>query len=412
MDYKYAYTFNSKEIIDKFIHAYSVYNNCINNSEQTNQKDNSTRWKIDFNNPRHSLHIGNLKVISEFSKYETSSKYTIDSKDSTRVINTATSPAGEKELIVVNSWKRALNYLEKSYLRKNNSVFSVNWNYNIPISEDNIANSLVPSYGFSSFMFLKLRNGQCRNLKVKSSVRTHDICNTGTMKRIANSKESRIIEASASSIKSLNLSFSNEYIESKNITFSNIESDSSKIEFLEEENSLLSDELLHKKLYSNKLISEKEFFVESRENFSDKSSTEVVTLSEIESISNKILVNIDSEITRDFGTIKADSSDAVSIKMCHNYISAKVADFFTSSLDSFIKIGTSDSSLVSAYSHIDKLIKILTSQYIKLDECDTSPPNNINEGCVVSCDKTILDEEKLMVSKQKLKSVVFCSLKC
>ena len=78
-----------------------------------------------------------------------------------------------------------------------------------------------------------------------------------------------------------------------------------------------------------------------------------------------------------------------------------------------IKItGKDNSTLGELLSYLTTKINELKDNFDRLDECININPNNVDEGCKINCATLSLDDNNLIVTKQKLKSFVICSIKC
>jgi len=412
MSYKYEYTFDANKLIKKFSEFHNKSMQAIESSKDTINKEKLTRWDINFSNPNYSLKIGNLKTLAVNENFMAEKNYTISMSENTIVHNSYNSSAEEQEIIPIESWKRAIEPLGKKYLRKTSNSFSVEWRYsdeaniNAPVDDD------VLSYSLAKDIFLPLRNGICKRLYVNSSSGKYDICNVASMIYLLNRKDSLKITTSAKLIESNNCEFSGYNINNVNFTFSDISANSLRTNISTSTDSILTENFLKDNYQSNNLDDTISFNIDSCKSIDEKKEHDIITKEEIEEYYLSDLIKKTSILNRNFGALSSSYRGAATIKLCHDYISAKVSDFFTYSLQDFIKSGTSNSALSDLYSYLDSLINKLSSQYVKNNECRSLSPNNVNEGCFVSCENIELDEDTLMVTKQKLKAVVFCGLKC
>jgi hypothetical protein len=78
-----------------------------------------------------------------------------------------------------------------------------------------------------------------------------------------------------------------------------------------------------------------------------------------------------------------------------------------------IKItGKDNSTLGELMEYLATKIEELKTNFVKMDECLAVNPNSIDEGCKIDCATLSLNDNNLMITKQKLKGFMICSFKC
>ena len=104
-------------------------------------------------------------------------------------------------------------------------------------------------------------------------------------------------------------------------------------------------------------------------------------------------------------------TDAASFKSIFNSLTKFLNSFYGDRLKLFLEDYTDYGPLSDAIKYIEEQLRNIEGKYVSVDEC-AIPLKFGDSGCKISCDNIHLDEANLMVSKQKLKSVVICSLMC
>ena len=74
--------------------------------------------------------------------------------------------------------------------------------------------------------------------------------------------------------------------------------------------------------------------------------------------------------------------------------------------------GENSGAMGKLYDHLVQQIAEGLDKFVTREECIDAAPINVDEGCHILCTSDILDGDKLMVTKQRMKSAISCGFKC
>ncbi len=113
--------------------------------------------------------------------------------------------------------------------------------------------------------------------------------------------------------------------------------------------------------------------------------------------------NFKVEVSRD--------NDAATFKSIVQSLTAFLNSFYTDKIKLFLSNYVDFGAISELIEYIQGKIEELKSKFVENDECNI-PLNSIDEGCAIDCEDIHLEEDNLMVTKQKLKSIIRCALMC
>jgi hypothetical protein len=173
-------------------------------------------------------------------------------------------------------------------------------------------------------------------------------------------------------------------------------------------NALISDGEAEKKFMLATLKNSKHSFIGEGEPTNDNS---VVSQSYVNSFSNTLFPT-ESKILP-INTVVTGTDDH---SICNNFalvemMKLKAEETYAKLLK--IKItGKDNSTLGELMEYLSMKIDELKAKFVKLDDCLSVNPDNIDEGCTIDCATLSFNEDNLIVTKQKLKGFIVCSFKC
>jgi len=161
-----------------------------------------------------------------------------------------------------------------------------------------------------------------------------------------------------------------------------------------------------------KTLSNTNEFVILEKMLSDREEKELISDSNFSEVKSILLSKNAEYIDDSYYIENSGGQNALTFKLLHLLLTESLSQFYALQLKLFLEDYDGNGPLSDLIKWILDKIKELNSKYIKNDECDMPPPDNIDEGCEIECEWIHLDEPHLMVSKQKLKAIVRCSLYC
>ncbi len=140
--------------------------------------------------------------------------------------------------------------------------------------------------------------------------------------------------------------------------------------------------------------------------------TDIITVSNFSDIKSDILEIETTEVGDQFTVYRSGGANALTFRALHSMLLDKLGQFYAVQLKLFLSGYEGNGALGELIRYIEDKIAELKEKFVVNDECDLRALNNIDEGCNIDCGRITLDEPNLIVTKQKLKSIVRCSLTC
>ena len=325
------------------------------------------------------------------------------------------------DLTVLHSLEpeKGIGYLDKIFLSKTKNSHEVNWLYDL--SADGFqfeqghvfdAFNILP-YLVASSIFYKKVDEYFDDLYVSAHNITDNrsIVNKVTSEREINNRSSPTVTCDTNSAigdsfhindSELNLSLA-VAMTSKLFAFTKayIFTDMSPVSFdYMEENFLLKN------------LSNAYSFYIMEEEYLDREEEELVSITNFGYKREDILPSSTEFLDDSYYVEISGGSNALTFKQLFFILSEKLSAFYAQQLKLFLNGYVNDGVLGELIKYILDKIAELKSKFVFNDECEKLPLNNIDEGCLIECNTLTLDEPHLMVSKQKLKAIVRCSLSC
>ncbi len=177
-----------------------------------------------------------------------------------------------------------------------------------------------------------------------------------------------------------------------------------------DQNSLISLSFADKTFAKSDLSNVSSFFIESIV-FEDRMDLDIVSRSNFDGEMNSFYDMDTTHINDQLKVFLASGHNAVNFLKMHEIIFTFLSKFYGDRLRLFIHDYTGMGELEALIAHIEDKIREIMENFVLIDECEL-PLNNIDEGCAIKCDNLHLEEPHLMLSKQKLKSLVRCLFEC
>ena len=159
-------------------------------------------------------------------------------------------------------------------------------------------------------------------------------------------------------------------------------------------------------------LSNTDKFIILEQPISDRDSHEIISDTNFSEITEYLLPLATEEIDDSYAIFRSGGRNALNFKMLHMILTEKLSQFYAVQLKLFLDGYDGAGALGELIKYIQDKIKELQDKYIFNDECKLTPLDNVDEGCNMECANIALDEPKLMVTKQKLKAIIRCSMTC
>ncbi len=138
---------------------------------------------------------------------------------------------------------------------------------------------------------------------------------------------------------------------------------------------------------------------------------ELITRTNFLNVSNVLYDKTKEYIDDSFKVEVSRDDDAATFKSIVQSLTSFLNSFYTDKIKLFLSNYVDFGAISELIKYIQDKIEELKSSFVENDECEI-PLNNIDEGCAIDCENIHLEEDNLMVTKQKLKSIVRCALMC
>ncbi len=143
----------------------------------------------------------------------------------------------------------------------------------------------------------------------------------------------------------------------------------------------------------------------------DRGDNELVSNLNMAEVMDSLFNITDSIIDDSFKIEISGANNAASFKSLLQTCTTFLNSFYTDKLRMFLSNYSDFGALSEMLDFLQKSINDLGKSFVKNDECEI-PLSIKDEGCDIPCDNIYFDEPNLMVTKQKLKAILICSLKC
>lgn len=361
-----------------------------------------------FDKDKYSLTINNTMLVNGNSK-----AFQLGIKEG------AVPSFGELSIVANNFIDESTDYLNNYFLTKNIFTHEVVWLYDISspdmqYPEDYIFsdNDILP-YSYASRIFYTKIDEFYNKLIVLS----HDTTNEkSTMtKDVAirefNLKADTVVECSPDVIVGDKFQMYGSDVYFSNLISMNIGVTIFKNGYIFVDESPINYDFAIKKFTLRDLSNSKKFII-SEKQLADRLNTEIISVSNFNEIKDTVFSIDTREIDDSFYISRSGGGNALSFRGLHILLTEKLSKFYAIQLKLFLSGYEGNGALGELIKYLEDKILELKEKYVLNDECDKRAINNIDEGCNIECGRITLDEPKLMVTKQKLKSIVRCSLTC
>lgn len=322
----------------------------------------------------------------------------------------------DNSVIHFNRSSDAAQDLSSSLLLVGDSEYSVSWYYDtskITESED-MDHGVIPSYLFASSVFYTKNKDSIIDIHSNNRVIGSDsIVVAGDMINLGNRVSSSRVETYAKTIVhedfsmlsggefstdlefsyyASNISFGKSSVNKSDrlsvVAIDSIDNDAMKLDLSNATSIMLSS--IEDEDVTPELVVTDEYLESKIVGLLGIDSTEIMP---------------DSRITSTTDTSACDTRRLVSI------LRVQLEEYYVRKIRDSIS-GSGDGSISEMYQYIDGAIKDMINKYLSVNECLDAAPINTDEGCDIKCESIDANKGKMMVSKQKLKAMVLCELKC
>jgi len=322
----------------------------------------------------------------------------------------------DDDIVVVEFVDRYTGYLSKKFASKSSKEYTVSWTYRIPFESkidyyDMYSDDDIPPYDVVSSTFYekrlenfyriysrysseKLENAFTKYIGVSFfNERLSDkiLCNTSVVVGDSLFVDNGTVNTSNSPIfKTNTIVFSDEY------TFDSF--------------SPISTAFSESVYALNTLSNVVSFFV-SQIDIEARGQYEVVSIDNIDKVMSDLYNINDDTIYDNFKVDVSRGDEAVTFKALYSMCLEAINTFYNDKISIFLQNYDNAGPIFDMIAYIDSEIKNLTNNFVRSDECEI-PLESSSQGCKIDCNNIHLDDSHEMVTKQKLKSIVTCLMKC
>lgn len=385
-------------------------------------KYNKVQQEFDIFNPNISFFIGEYVFDKdEYSLYINDEIFVVGNGTGFRfgMSETSTTNYTDDSVAQIENIDKSIGYTDIFFLRK--SIFShdVSWVYDLS-SEDMqfdesyqfSQNDILP-YTYASQIFYKKVDENFNKISVLSSDTQNINAIIAKKNAISELNHRSDMEVKCNPDTIYGNTF---YADSSNISFSNsIELYSGILifanGFIFGDNTPISstkavDTFIESNLSNTDKFIIKEIDIDSREDL------ELISEDNFNTVSDSLLP-IDTASIPDLMYVeRSGDNNALTFRELHNILEERLSKFYAAQMKLFLNGYDGSGALGELIKFIIDKIEELKKKYITNDECEKIPINNIDEGCEIDCGNLFLNEPRLIVTKQKMKSIIRCSLSC
>lgn len=322
----------------------------------------------------------------------------------------------DTNVLSLSNIRIGLEYIKNRFLTKEDSSHFVSWTYNstdsnITISYDELDSDSIPPYNTIASVFFLKRLENFPEIYSLSSASGQDNAFTKSIGvKFFNPKDKNSITCNTSSINGESFSISSNVFSSHSFVTYKTKEIIFDYSFVFSDNTPVSV-IFSEHTYALNNISNVVAFMVRNVPFDDRANTEIISRDNVISRAAK-LYDIDTSIIFDnFKVEISTSGDAATFRSIFQQLVTFLNNFYADKLKLFLSNYVDFGPLADMISYLQSKIDELKSKYVSNDECNI-PLDSTDDGCDIGCDNIHLEEPKLMVTKQKLKSIVRCALMC
>jgi hypothetical protein len=417
-DYGEIIDFNSSSMIDALSFFYAQESSAVSYMQSIEEKHSRLQESFDIMHPNITVLISGYLFNKETWTIESNTSLVLYPEGSSvEATEVHPSEVGEKNRVVhVENIGVSTEYLGTFFLDRDVKMHNVAWMYSLPSSIlvqewEDFDENIFPSYDIVDNSFYKKRFETFSDIFSIGSLSSQDNAMTkGIGVRFFNPVESSLVVCMTKRIIADSFSYIDYVLKSVNVSTYRCRRISFESSFQYKLLSPISYAYSESTYAYNTLSNVSEFNVRVAA-FSDRADKEVISAS---NILERMDLLYDKTTTLLFDSFKVEVSkenDAATFKSIMHSLIDFLNSFYVDQLRLFLSNYIDFGPLSDMISYIEARIKELNDKYVKNTECDI-PLNNIDEGCNIPCDNIHLEEPHLMVTKQKLKAIVKCSLVC
>jgi hypothetical protein len=324
--------------------------------------------------------------------------------------------AEERLVLSTSNPERGVQYLSEYYLNREDNSYKVSWMYTVDTTlvtddYDTLSGIDIPSYNAVRSTFFQKRFETFPEIYSIGSYQNSDnVFTKWTGETYFNNKSNSTVVCRTNIIKGDTFSYDNGLFETSSEPFYKVQSIIFSDNFEFGGKTPVSN-FYAEETYAYSSISNVTKFIVRVAPFSDRNDKEIISIDNIlERMS--LLYDIDEDMLYDSFKVKVSSGrEAITFKSLLEILIGFLNTFYVEKMKMFLSNYDDFSPIADMISYISDEIENLKSNYIRSDECSI-PIANIDEGCAIPCNGIHLEEPHLMVTKQKLKSIVRCALMC
>lgn len=310
-------------------------------------------------------------------------------------------------------------YMSEPFLSKEKNSYDVYWVYSIDDVDflgafPDYDDSNIPSFIVTGDFYLKKRNEFFQNGIYASNFNNeqYDAVTKKTCIEFFNNRTDdtiifnsiNIIASSFSINDVFTYTFSgNPILSSRAISLSN--------SYKFEENSIFGDKYA-KDNFAYMDLSNVNKLIVPEENLADRDDIDIVSATNISEVNSGLYDKNTVSVEDSFKVLFAGNSDVISFHVLIQELTKMLNNLYVERLKVFLG-GYTDIGVISELiKYIEEKILELKNKYVPNTECDIPLKAKREKSCIIACDNIFLNKEHLMVTKQKMLSLVRCSMKC
>ena len=393
----------------------------LNTLKDIEEKQKLVQHSFDIFNPNITFSVGPYQFDKESYSVDLLGNFgIIGNSFSFRFLSGESTATLQNESVMhIENVQRSVSYMDIYFLSKERFTNNVTWIYDLSgeAFQGTTIDSLNPydilPFSIASSIFYKKVEEHFEELLVKS----HDITSTTGLisKEVAirefNLRVSDTVECSPLRILGANIQIYNNEIFTENTIALYADTFTFKNSYIFTEKSPVNYEYMVSNFMLSNLSNITRLII-SEKPMNERLGKEIITSNNFDELKVDILPKDTESIDDSFKVFRSGGNNALTFRTLHMILTEKLSQFYALQLKLFLTGYDGSGPLGELIKFIEAKIKELQSKYVFNDECKKTPLNNIDEGCDIECGRIALDEPHLMVTKQKLKALVRCSLSC
>lgn len=364
--------------------------------------------KYEFNKEDYSLNItDNISLVGNNLPF---SFLSADTNNGTYYDNT---------VVHIDKVSESTSYTDKFFLPRDIFTHDVVWLYDLSsedllFDETHVFNDFdILPYRYASAIFYKKVEEEFQELHVLShdTGNSNSVVNKEVAVRELNQRANPVVECVPDNIIGTSIQIYRDEVFFTDPVSINVGFFSFSNKYVYQDSSPASEDYMSRSFLKVNLSNTDKFIIIDSP-FQDREALELISNINFNEVTEDLL-SIDAESIDDGYALKSSGGgNALNFKTLHMILTEKLSEFYAIQLKLFLDGYDGSGALGELIKFIQDKIQEMKDKYVFSDECKLTPLDNIDEGCNMDCATIALDEPHLMVTKQKLKALVRCSLTC